>query len=284
MTKLHVFMTCLVAAHIPSITLGFISQGDEDHAQPIEILADEGITCDDQQGQCTARGNVRAKRGDYTLTASLLRAHFSKDASGEQQITRLEAEGRVHIMSTHPGSHRHAWAERALYEDQDETLTLFGASSRVENEGMIITAKERIDYSSVKLKAEAKGEATATREGRVIQADHLIATFQKGTNDKIVLDHVEGHGQVVLTTPEEIATGDRGFYHATQERAELHGNVRITNCDGQLEGASAEVNLKDHTSRLIEPDPSVSSLTLGAQPKRVRALLLPRPKKDKDVS
>ncbi len=274
------FVMFLLAASLPSMAVAFINQVDQNSDQPIEILADDGIACDENQGHCTATGNVRAKRGDYTLTCKVLKAFFAKDAEGHQQITRLEAEGGVHMTSTHPEQHRKAWGERVIYQEAGEMVTLLGPSSRVESEDMVITAKERIDYSNSKQIAHAIGQATAYRQDRVVQADTLTAYFEKDKDDKSSLKTVDGLGHVVLTTPQEIATGERGHYNATEERAELHGNVRVTNCDGQLEGASAEVNLKDHTSRILEPHPIASNT--DPKPKRARALLLPRPKKDKD--
>jgi lipopolysaccharide export system protein LptA len=73
-------------------------------------------------------------------------------------------------------------------------------------------------------------------------------------------------GGVVITTPDEVARGERGVYFEDSGIATLTGSVKITRGKNQLNGDAAEVNLRTGISRIIN------------QPGKggpVRALLVP---------
>ena len=87
------------------------------------------------------------------------------------------------------------------------------------------------------------------------------------------LRHVEAFGNVVITTPTEIARGDRGDYNAETQVATLSGNVRLTRGDNQLNGDRAEVNMKSGVSRLLaDAGPPARGTAPGG---RVRVLIIP---------
>jgi lipopolysaccharide export system protein LptA len=83
---------------------------------------------------------------------------------------------------------------------------------------------------------------------------------------------MHAYGNVVVTTPEEVARGQRGTYNARTGIAVLTGSVKITRDKNQLNGDAAEMNLNTNVSRII-------AAPNGSNPP-VRALLIPNEKKD----
>jgi len=79
------------------------------------------------------------------------------------------------------------------------------------------------------------------------------------------------YGNVVVTTPEEVARADRGTYNARTGIAVLTGAVKITRDKNQLNGDAAEMNLNTNVSRII-------TAPNGTRPP-VRALLIPNQNK-----
>jgi lipopolysaccharide export system protein LptA len=74
-------------------------------------------------------------------------------------------------------------------------------------------------------------------------------------------------GNVVITTPEEVARGERGVYFEDSGIATLTGSVKITRGQNQLNGDAAEVNLRTGISRMLNQPGRASG--------PVRALLVP---------
>lgn len=81
------------------------------------------------------------------------------------------------------------------------------------------------------------------------------------------LDRMYAYGNVVITTPEETARGNRGVYNAHTGIAVLTGSVKITRDQNQLNGEAAEVNLNTNVSRILAgagngPNPPVRALII----------------------
>ena len=74
-----------------------LSGGDSD--APIAIEAEQGIEWQREKQVYIARGNARASRGDVTVYADSLTAHYRSDPGGGTEIWRLEANGNVRITS-----------------------------------------------------------------------------------------------------------------------------------------------------------------------------------------
>ncbi len=66
------------------------------------------------------------------------------------------------------------------------------------------------------------------------------------------LQRVEAYGHVVVRTPTEIVTGDRGVYLPDTGLAHIIGNVHITKGENQLNGAAAVVNMKTGLATLTQ--------------------------------
>ncbi len=280
------------------VALGLLAPGtalaqpiDMSHGGPVDVTALGGIDWDQSAQTVTARDDARAVRGDVTVTADRLIAHYRKKAgasvtpvsagappppgaapadTGNNEIYRLEADGHVHIFTPTD----QAWGDHAIYDIDQAVLVLTGKHLRLTTPQDVLTARDAMEYWSVKHMSVARGDATATSaDGRRITADTLVAysvdnappaqaagakptapapTAKTGngaghgdaleTSGKI--ERVEAFGHVVLRTATDIVTGDRGRYVPDTGIAHILGNVHITRGANQLNGAAAVVNMK----------------------------------------
>lgn len=215
---------------------------------PVTIEADNGIEWVRDEQKYIARGNAKAIRDNVTITADVLTATYrdAKDGSGTE-IWRLEAAGKV-VMSTPTET---AYGDRAVYNIDLQRLRLTGKGLRLVAGDDVVTARDSIDYYQGKQIAVATGNALAVRQDRKISADVLTAAFKPDRTGKLQLAEVQADGNVVITTPNEIARGAQGVYNVPKEIATLTGNVRVTQGKNQLNGQRAEVNMKTGVSRLL---------------------------------
>ena len=191
--------------------------------------------------------------------------------SGGNEVYRLEAQGNVKIFTPTDN----AQADKAVYDVDQAVLVLTGHDLKLTTPNDVLTAKDDVEYWSQKHMAVARGDAVVvTKDARRIQADTLVAytkpapppdqqakpkTVAAGTapagDDTLgasgQLEKVEAFGHVLLRTPTDLVTGDRGIYVPETGMAVLVGNVRITRGQNQLAGAQAEVNMKTGVARLV---------------------------------
>ena len=71
-------------------SLGFSRGGDG----PIQIEADDGIEWQRANQLYAARGNARAEQGGVTVEADELIAFYQPNAEGENEIFRIDANGK----------------------------------------------------------------------------------------------------------------------------------------------------------------------------------------------
>lgn len=235
-----------------------------------EILADHGMVCDQEKKQCTAEGNVRVFRGKSTLTCDKLVAYFVKNAQGKQELERLEAFGNVHIFSQEDGYD--AKSAYGSYEVDTQLVTLKG-NPVIKHKELEIHGTGPITYDQVKEKATTASRATVKKQEQLLQANELVAHFKRDEdNNSKSLDHLTAHGNVVVSSPTEIAQAEYGSYYEATSTAELWNNVVITRYDGQIRGPRAKVDMKSGESRMLHPTNS------PIKQQRVQALLLPKEK------
>ena len=171
---------------------------DLSHGGPINVTAAGGIDWDQNAQTVTARDDARATRGDATVTADRLIAHYRKKAgaaaanpvkpvstaptsggapgaapgdTGNNEIYRLEADGHVHIFTPTD----QAWGDHAVYDIDQSVLVLTGHGLRLTTPQDVLTARDAMEYWSAKHMSVARGDATATSaDGRRITADTLV--------------------------------------------------------------------------------------------------------------
>jgi lipopolysaccharide export system protein LptA len=81
---------------------------------------------------------------------------------------------------------------------------------------------------------------------------------------------VDAFGNVLMSSDQSIARGEKGVYTVATGVAVLTGGVKITRGENQLNGEMAEVNLNTGVSRILSGGPQATG-----QGGRVRALFAP---------
>jgi lipopolysaccharide export system protein LptA len=172
--------------------------------QPIQITASQGIEWRQTSQEVIATGNAQAVRGDVTVQADQLIAHYRKKAGaapasaapaapaapseaaasgasstdpestlndGTTQIYELDAVGHVHIFTPMDN----AYGDHAVYSMDSAVLVLTGAHLKLTTPHDVITAKNSIEYYSTKRQAIARGNALIVADnGRSIAADVIV--------------------------------------------------------------------------------------------------------------
>ena len=303
---------------------------DLSHGGPVGVTAAGGIDWDQNNQTVTAHEDARAPRGTAPVTAHQLLAPYRKKAgtaaapaakpadpspaspeppgaspaaagdTGNNEIYRLNAEGRVHIFTPTD----QAWGDHAVYDIDQAVLVLTGRGLRLTTPQDVLTARDAMEYWSAKHMAVARGDASATSaDGRRIKADTLVgytapdqpaaagkpkpaAANPSKAGDPMAggkLQRVEAYGHVQVRTVTDIVTGDRGVYLPDTGLARVLGNVHITRGENQLNGAAAIVNMKTGLATLTQaPGGRVQGLVVpngsgasapgstGAEPARKR--------------
>jgi lipopolysaccharide export system protein LptA len=243
--------------------------------QPLEINAEDGIEWNRNDKTYIARGNARAASGDVEVLADTLTAYYREPGEGEQgetEIFLLEATGNVRINSPE-GS---VYGDKGRYKLDEQIFVMTGEDLRLVSKDDVVTARDSLEYWEGQRKAVARGKAHATHEDKQIKADVLTANFQENAEGDLEVHRIDAVGNVEIMTAKEYARGRKGVYFVDQERAELEGDVKITQGENQLDGNYAEVDMATGISKLLGARPGSVE-----QPTQVKALVLPRANKDK---
>jgi lipopolysaccharide export system protein LptA len=271
-------------AHAQGFDMG--KSGD----QQIQVYSDNGIEWHSEDMRVIARGNAHAVRGDMTVNADTLTAHYRKGPKGDE-IWRLDADGNVTIKS----SNETATGAKAVYDLDKAVFVLKGSPSRLVTKTDTFQASEQLEYWELKRMAVLRGDAVAVQDGKTLKADVLTAHFKekggakptaaksaaaKSEGGSLEMQRADAYGHVSLATSTETVTGDRGDYNAESGIATVSGSVKIIREGGnQLQGGYAHVNLNSGVSKLFAEAPG------GAESgKRVQGVFIPQKKGDKDAA
>ena len=228
---------------------------------PVEIEAVDALEWLREQQLYIARGDARLRQGDVEILADILTARYREDdETGDVFIYEAVAEGSVVIES--PDGR--AEADLVVYDRDQELITMTGEALRLENGEDVVTATESMEYFVTERLGVATGDAEMTRGTDNVRADVLRVEFVEDEEGELTVSRATAVGDVVITTPEDVAASDEAVYDLVANMATLIGNVRLTRGDNHLNGSRAEVDLETGISRL---------LAAGEGP--VRALLVP---------
>jgi len=226
-------------------TGGLIGGGQS--TSPIEIEAESGIEWRRNEKQYIARGNAMAKRGDLTVHADTLTAHYRDKKGGGSEIWQIDADGHVRLQQ--PG--RTVTGGHAIYNLDTRILKVTGGGVGVDTGKEKLTADDSLEYQDGPQIAIARGNATVVQTDRRVRADTMTGHFQRQTDGKLTLMRMEADGHVEVKTPDTYATSNKGDYDLTADIMTLSGNVKVTNAGNQFNGEYAEVNVKTGVSRLL---------------------------------
>jgi lipopolysaccharide export system protein LptA len=124
----------------------FSPTGGSASNEPTEIVSDRLVN-NNTEKVAEFTGAVKATQGNFSITTDTLRIHYEgdlinppKDTSTKNQVTKMVAIGRVHIIS----DQYIADSDRADYDPASDVLTLIGENSRVTSGQNSITGSKII--------------------------------------------------------------------------------------------------------------------------------------------
>lgn len=231
---------------------------------PIVIEAEQGIEWRRDEQVYIATGNAMVARGDISVHADVLKAYYRGDGTSAGEIYRVEATGNVRMVS--PGET--VYGEFAVYDVERRVLVVTGGNLKVETENEIVTAKDSLEYWQDEMVVVARGAAQVVQpdHGRSVRAETLTGFFRENSEGKVVLYQVEAAGDVRIERGDQVARAAKAVYNLDAEVATLTGGVRITQGQNQLNGDTAEFNLRTGVSRLLGS---------GTSDGRVQTLIVP---------
>tara|TARA_B100001989_G_scaffold252991_1_gene237372 strand:+ start:978 stop:1790 length:813 start_codon:yes stop_codon:yes gene_type:complete len=226
----------------------FAQQNLNTSDEPIEITADDSLEWYRNDKYFQANKNVKAVQGETTLLSDVLTAKYRETKESSIDIYTITATGsEVQILMRESK----AFGQKAVYDVDKAYAVMTGNNLKLISPDQQVTARDELQYWVDKGRLQAVGKAVAIRTDDKIEADLLIADFKQDKNGKRVLKSLKAEGNVVITTPEEVLTGNRAVYNANTNIAEIHGNVKITKGQNVLEGTKAEVDLNTNISKMF---------------------------------
>ncbi|MEI8393265.1 MAG: LptA/OstA family protein [Rhodospirillaceae bacterium] len=262
---------------------------------PVNVQADNAIEWHQDQKAYVARGNAVATRGTTIIHGDVLTAYYRETKDKGNDVYRMTAEGNVHVISPS----RDIFGEHGVWDNDKQVGVVTGKNLKMVTPTDIITARDSLEYYDGAKLGVARGDAIAVRNDNRMRADTIVAQFKQaapadGKGGKtppppagkalpppagkaatggtlpgesgggMDLDRMDGIGNVLITTPTDVATCQRVMYSAPTEIAVLVGNVKITRGEDQVNGDAAEMNMKTKVNRVLSTG------------KRVEGLLIPR--------
>lgn len=245
--------------------------------EPVTIDATKGIEWHQAEKIYVARGNAKVTRGDLSVEADVLTAHYrgepakgggTPSPSGAltqagSSVWKVTAAGNVRVVQkdkTVTGGH-------GVYNLDTGVFLLTGGALKMVTASETITADRKIEYRSRQKMAIVEGNAVAIKDNKRISAERFTAYFADGPDGNLQVERVIAEGGVEVRTPTEVARAQRALYNHQTGIAELIGQVKLTRGDNQLNGHRAEINLKTGVSRLLASEEGSSG--------RVRGLFIP---------
>ena len=214
---------------------------------PVEIEASESLEWRQDLEIYVARGDARLVRDDVTINADVLTAHYREAEDGATEIWRATATGNVIIETVDA----EAQADTAVYDMEQSVVVLRGEDLRLESADGVVTARDTLEYWPDRQLAVARGDAVVEQGDQTVEADVVAGEFTEDENGELQLTRVTGTGNVVITTPTDVAVADEAVYDLLTDIATLDGSVRLTRGDNQLNGDFAEITLQTGVSRLL---------------------------------
>lgn len=232
--------------------------------KPVDIDADNALEWHQKELAYVARGHARATQEDTTVYGDVLTAWYREEQGQGKRVHQMVGEGNVRIVSPD----RVVEGDRAVYDTDRRILVVTGKKLRLTTPQQIVTARDSLEYYEGDALLVARGDAVAAKADGPdrIKADVLLGRIVKGPDGKDKMDRIDGAGHVVVINATDVAQSDKLVYSVADDVAVLIGNVRITRGDNQLNGQTAEMNMKTKVNRLV-----AGPETAG----RVKALLIP---------
>ena len=213
---------------------------------PIEIDATEGVEWNQEQKVYIARGNARAARGDTSISADSLIAHYRGDATGRTDIYMVEALGHVVVLS----KDSRIVGDKAVYNLDNGSAVLTGSGLKATSKDQYVTARDSMEYWEKQNAVIARGDALAVNAQQQVKADTLTGYFRADSSGTKKLYQVEGIGNVVITGKGSVVHAAKAIYNMDSDIATLEGGVKISRGKNQINGEHAIYNLRTGQAKM----------------------------------
>lgn len=211
---------------------------------PFELSAAQGIEWRESERTYTARGQAVATQGDSSIAADTLVFYTGADDSS---FERILATGNVKVTAGSSVS----YGDRGDYDADQKLLVLTGGDLRLESEGDVVTARDRIEYWSGDSAVVAIGEAVVQREDTRINGDQAVLYFAENTSGEEELSQIEAQGNVKVLNNGQTILGNKFAYDPDTDIAIVTGSVVVIDGDNEYRGARAEIDNKRKVSRIL---------------------------------
>ncbi len=259
-------LTPLACAQAIGGAASFGKTGPDDH-RPLDIEAEQGIEWQQNNEVYIARGNAKATRGNATLYADTLIAHYrpaqpagptagpkpenASATSGSTEIYRVEADGHVRLQT----ETQTVYGDHGVYDVDRATAVVTGKNLRLITPRDTVTARDSLEWYDEKQVAVARGDAVAIQDTKRLAGDVLVAQVVKPPDEASRISRIDAQGHVLVSTINEIARGASGVYNVDTGIATLAGGVTITRGDKTLRGQYGVVDMNKNVSRLLSSLP-----------------------------
>jgi lipopolysaccharide export system protein LptA len=185
----------LLASLLAAPDFGLAQGIDLSNGGPVQVNAAGGIDWQQNQQVVIAHGDARATRGDVTVTAAELIAHYRKkaaqtgapakpaaadgspDDTGSSEVYRLDAINDVHIFTPTD----QAFGDHAAYDMDQSVLVLTGKHLKLITPQDVLTSTDSMEYYPNQHMSVARGHAVVvTNDARRIAADVLVSYSSAG--------------------------------------------------------------------------------------------------------
>ena len=115
-----------------------------------------------------------------------------------------------------------------------------------------------------------RGNVDAVQGEMNLRADLLTVHYRKGEDGKNAISLIEAEGNVFLSSPSEMAQGEKGVYNIDASTIELNGAVVLTRGENVIRGNRLVLNLATGQSKME------SGVARTGKRERVKALFVPK--------
>ncbi len=122
-----------------------------------------------------------------------------------------------------------------------------------------------------------RGNVDAVQGELNLRADMLTVYYRKGQDGKNAISLIEAEGNVFLSSPSEMAQGEKGVYNIDANTIELNGAVVLTRGENVIRGNRLVLNLATGQSKME------SGIARAGKRERVKALFVPKSTKQKST-
>jgi lipopolysaccharide export system protein LptA len=235
---------------------------------PMEIDADDGIEWRRDEKVYIARGHAKATRGDMSVSADSLIAHYRDTGGGNSSSTdpdqsktaiyMVEALGNVVVLS----KDSKIVGDRAVYDLDKGSAVITGSDLKATSKDSVVTARDSLEYWTKLGAVVARGNAVAADKTHHVKADMLVGYFHTDDKGQKKMYQVEATGNVLLDNNGNVALAHKAIYNMDSDIATLDGGVKITRGKNQLNGEHAVYNTKTGQAKVTGGRGQVKTLLI----------------------